>query len=98
MSTATNQLTLEQFLARANRRRVRKVDEDVVHGVQLDSRYHLAKVRYNRRQWVKVWAIYLPANGAAPRRLFVAPCSLLPKGGWWRLGQAYFLELDNVAS
>lgn len=59
-------LSLADFLAANNRRCVRKVDEDTVHGVKLDERYRLAKVRYNGRQWVKVWAIHLPARPAVP--------------------------------
>lgn len=62
-----------------------------VHGVKLTDHYRLARIRYNGRSWVRVWATLLPATERAPDRLYVCPCPLFPCGGSWSLGESYLI-------
>ncbi len=59
--------------------RIRELKKDTVHGVKLDARYRLAKVRFSGRWWIKVWAIRLPARPSTGKE---SVRSVLKKGKW----------------
>jgi hypothetical protein len=60
-------------------------DDGNIHGGKLPNS-KVAKVRYNGKWWLRVWATPLPGGGVR-----VEPSEYLPRGGNWNQAESYFI-------